>query len=35
MSSLINRAIRYSNRRIGGIRFIRIGRLSVSFCVTR
>jgi hypothetical protein len=25
----------YSNRRIGGIRFIRIGKLQLSFCVVR
>ena len=26
---------RYSNRKIGGIRFMRFDRLSISFCVTR
>ena len=25
----------YSNRKIGGIRFIKLGRISMSFCVTK
>jgi hypothetical protein len=25
----------FSNKRVGGIRFIRLGRLQLSFCVVR
>jgi hypothetical protein len=25
----------FSNRKIGGIRFMRLGRLQLSFCITR
>lgn len=28
-------AVRYSNRKVGGIRFVRIGKLSFSFCITK
>jgi hypothetical protein len=25
----------YSNRKVGGIRFVKLGRLQLSFCVTK
>ncbi len=25
----------FSNKKIGGLRFVRVGRLSLSFCVVR
>lgn len=31
MSNIFN----FSNRKVGGIRFLRLGRLQLSFCVTR
>lgn len=34
MARILKHTLKYSNRRIGGIRFIRIGNLVVSYCVT-
>jgi hypothetical protein len=28
-------ALRVSYRKVGGLRFLKVGRLSLSFCVTR
>jgi hypothetical protein len=35
MAAMIKRSLRLRYRHVGGLRFLRIGRLQMSFCVCR
>jgi hypothetical protein len=35
LRSALASALNISTRRVGGLRFLKVGRLCVSFCVTR
>jgi hypothetical protein len=35
MARFVNRHVTFRGRKVGGIRFLRLGRFQISFCVCR